>query len=89
MGKYIALLGLIPQILRLVSSIEELIPTARQGARKLALLQEFLSDTWESVDEKPGVTMGEVLRFAERITARAIAFFNQIGIFKTTKEVKE
>lgn len=74
-------LALIPQILAIIRSLEEALPTPGNGAGKLAALKALLAAAYDAIaDAKPNFE--SLWPIIEKIVAAAVGFYNSVGIFR-------
>lgn len=74
MNTFIALLNIVPSLIKIIVAVEEAFPQSGAGSEKLALLKQILSSTYDSVTE--------LMPSIEKIVAAVVAFANAIGAFK-------
>jgi len=72
----IAVLELVPAIIKAIKGVEEAIPVSGQGAEKLALIKEILFSISSKAEE--------VWPAIEKAIGAIVAIFNKLGIFKTS-----
>ena len=70
-------LDLLPSIIAAIKAIEEALPKENQGAEKLALVREIVTTTSEEANKN--------WPMIESVISKLVAFFNKMGIFKTSK----
>lgn len=74
-------LALIPNILTIIKSLEEALPTPGNGASKLVALKELLAAAYNAItDIKPNFE--SLWPIIEKIVAAAVGFYNSVGIFR-------
>lgn len=73
-----AILELLPVIIVALKAIESLLPEAGRGADKLALVRDIV----EGVNDDARKNWPAI----ETAISKIVAFFNKVGIFKTTSK---
>ena len=75
----IAVLQLIPAIIKAMTALEEALPNENIGPLKLGIIKETLL----SINEKSA----EIWPTLEKVISTIVSVFNKVGIFKTTKQL--
>ena len=75
---FLAIVNLIPSIIKIVTSIEESFPQSGIGSEKLQLLKDILSQAYSSITEMWGSI--------EAIVSVIVSFANKIGAFNKPTE---
>jgi hypothetical protein len=76
MSTLIAILSLIPSIIKAVQGVEDFAPLAGNGKAKLDLVLGVISDVYADA--------GKIIPQLTAVIARIVAFANALGIFKPT-----
>jgi len=76
MSTLIAILGLIPNLIKAVQEVENFAPLAGNGKAKLDLVLGVITDVYADA--------GKIIPQLTAVIARIVAFANALGIFKST-----
>ena len=82
------IMQLFPLLLQAIQTIETTAATSKVGPAKLQLVKEVISHA--AATEQFGtkiITPDQLLSIIEAITASIVAFYNLIGVFKTSTPV--
>jgi phage-related protein len=75
---FLAIINIIPSLIKIIAAIEEAFPQAGIGGEKLELVKKILTTAYESVTE--------YWDYLEKIISFVVEFANKIGAFtKSTK----
>lgn len=75
---------LIPELVKLVDTVESLIPGSGQGAAKLSLLKQWLETIFARTQQAQR-TFEEAWPVLQDVIARIVALKNSLGAYKTSK----
>ena len=81
------MLSLLPDIIALVRAIEAHAGDAsRAGSSKLDLLKALITDVWSALEPaaREQISIDALVGVAVKIANRFVAFFNAVGLFKTS-----
>ncbi len=82
---FLLILQMFPTLLEAVMAIETTAATPKVGAAKLQLIKQVASAaTGTQQFSSKVVTQDQLLSIIEAITASIVAFYNLIGVFKTS-----
>jgi hypothetical protein len=76
---------LFPMLIESIETIETSAPVANVGPEKAALLTNVVATTYKAAKVDPKViSQDQLLSLLQAITEEVVAFYNLIGIFKTS-----
>lgn len=85
MKSLLAILALIPELIRLVKSIEKEIPVSGAGKQKLDLVLSSVQTIYESsADLSKSIPWEDLERIVTAIVGKVVALLNQLGLFAPT-----
>jgi hypothetical protein len=81
----LAILALIPELIRLVKSIEKEIPVSGAGEQKLDLVLSSVQTIYDfSADLRKSIPWEDLERIVILIVDKVVALLNQLGLFAPT-----
>ena len=85
MNTFLLIMQLFPLILAAIQQIEATAQVPKVGPAKLTLLTKTVSAAYHASTFEPAViSQDSLIALIESITADVVAFYNLVGIFKTT-----
>ena len=74
MKNFLVILQIVPALIQIIKTVEEMFPLPGAGKEKLTLVREMLSSIYAGLDE--------IWPVIETIVGKVVEFANNIGAFK-------